>query len=778
MKPKCEKNSCQDLEYRTQLADRSDFCEPCKELSGWSMASIKRHKKPTKGVCHRLYPPPPPKSPPKSPPPRDSAEGTAPGYESPLLVATRRRRLDTPGMSEATATGDFETPRSRRERDSASNDDRMPELISRSYQQDLDDDSDDEEPPQSSDSPAILRGVRRSRLDTADQTGSNYREVPQAAPQHAPPPTKRKSRRARRTPTASRFSGGPANGILMNNGRRQFNKKKRRRRPVKKMVLEMVERKEVEDQSQQGEQADFVDESVEVQLEEGIMNAQWHKSCCSGCNDGATADEDEAIEKTQCPRRPHTLETVDDNVEVEYTEEAVRKDHERSAEYFKENQITVETVDDNDEVEYTEEAARKDLERSTGYYIENPNDRNEAVDVMFLDGITSVAGAKDKSFIPKGGQSKAARFKRQRLLQNIINGAAHIMNRLSPTKARNEIFEQAEKMKVPLKPIKETGYFAADMTPCEEQGAEVKEDAGQTKLEKQTVDLLQQMGRLGERCRNINTVSERRPLLAEFADFPKKAIEAVIGKDITSQEYQNIKMHAKYPGPYEPVPKMTHSRSRLDPELLDRVLRFLDAPTSVQKYAYGTKVVPILEGTDCVELSNVDRLQKSQDLAARFIRTMDEEITAEANALLPPSEERCQKSENKTFRRCMCKRGHTGKCKFTKHGSASLTAINEVVKFLTGGDCKTLSGLDDVKVLKGTDNWKRLKHINDHVTWSVEDRRKIGKRLTEQELYYQTDYVPHLKSIGDMQCNCLTCGFCDKGKTLIVGCHGVDPTNF
>ena len=111
-KPPCEKNSCQDLEYKILLADKSDFCEPCKELSGMTTSYIRRLQRPYKGVCHRLHPPPPP---------QDAAEGTAPGYESPIRIATRRRRMDTGGMSEATATSEFETPRRRllRERDSA-----------------------------------------------------------------------------------------------------------------------------------------------------------------------------------------------------------------------------------------------------------------------------------------------------------------------------------------------------------------------------------------------------------------------------------------------------------------------------------------------------------------------------------------------------------------------------------------------------------------------------------------------------------------------------------
>lgn len=166
----------------------------------------------------------------------------------------------------------------------------------------------------------------------------------------------------------------------------------------------------------------------------------------------------------------------------------------------------------------------------------------------------------------------------------------------------------------------------------------------------------------------------------------------------------------------------------------------------------------------------MDRLEKAHALAARFIRTVDEEVTAQVTGVLPPTEQWCQRTEDMTFRQCTCTRGHSGTCKFTSNGSASKTAIYEIVKFLTGSDCAKLSGLDDVKVLKGTDNWKRLHRINDQITACIERHQNISKRIQEQQLYYQTDYVPHLKPKGDMQCNCLSCGFFDKGKPASVDC--------
>jgi hypothetical protein len=39
------------------------------------------------------------------------------------------------------------------------------------------------------------------------------------------------------------------------------------------------------------------------------------------------------------------------------------------------------------------------------------------------------------------------------------------------------------------------------------------------------------------------------------------------------------------------------------------------------------------------------------------------------------------------------------------------------------------------------------------------------KWINDAELFYQMDYVPHLKKFGSHRCHCLTCGFHDKGES-------------
>jgi hypothetical protein len=203
-------------------------------------------------------------------------------------------------------------------------------------------------------------------------------------------------------------------------------------------------------------------------------------------------------------------------------------------------------------------------------------------------------------------------------------------------------------------------------------------------------------------------------------------------------------------------------RMRILEDLLQGLLEFLEAPGNIQRYAFGSQLRQVLGGSDTVELDNVSRLKKLDKLTGDFIMGLCSEMEAIMADDLPLSECRCQKTERGTFRRCMQERGHDGKCAFTPKGSISATTVRELISCLTAGDIKSLSGLDDVRVLKGRNNFKSLREIAKEVFKSKE-AGAIVKRIDDCELYYQTDYIPHLQVVGSQRCNCLTCGFHDAG---------------
>jgi len=146
-------------------------------------------------------------------------------------------------------------------------------------------------------------------------------------------------------------------------------------------------------------------------------------------------------------------------------------------------------------------------------------------------------------------------------------------------------------------------------------------------------------------------------------------------------------------------------------------------------------------------------------ITARFLQTLEEEL--DYDDTIPSSECRCQQQEKNTFRRCLCERNHVGACKFTRKDSMSKSSVENIVKLLTHKDIKSLSGLDDVRVVKGTENFRRLKKLSEKLAPSVAEHRAIAKRIDAVELFYITDYVHHLERSAEFKCCCLTCGYQD-----------------
>jgi hypothetical protein len=80
-------------------------------------------------------------------------------------------------------------------------------------------------------------------------------------------------------------------------------------------------------------------------------------------------------------------------------------------------------------------------------------------------------------------------------------------------------------------------------------------------------------------------------------------------------------------------------------------------------------------------LCNIDRMQKAQDLAAKFVVALDEELTASSYCDIPESHLRCQCTEKNTFRRCLHVRSHEGKCKFTTTKKDLFQSLSQPVSF-------------------------------------------------------------------------------------------------
>jgi hypothetical protein len=267
--------------------------------------------------------------------------------------------------------------------------------------------------------------------------------------------------------------------------------------------------------------------------------------------------------------------------------------------------------------------------------------------------------------------------------------------------------------------------------------------------------------------RTLSKPSERRPILATVAQkHSKTAAEEALGFKISDNEWHETRVHAKYPGPGKPVIKAKIFRNRVDKKLLKDLLWFLESPGNLQQFAFGSKMIALFGGRQTLQVDSVARQKKLSRLAADFIAVVHGEMTAMAasDQEVPESQNRCVCMEKFTMRRCMKERGHSGVCSYTPVGSISVNTAMKLIDSMTSGDLKRLSGLDDTKVLKGRDNFERMRTIAKAflLAGSPELKSMLG-RIDAEELYYQTDYVGHLKA-GGHHCNCLACGFYDNGK--------------
>jgi hypothetical protein len=271
----------------------------------------------------------------------------------------------------------------------------------------------------------------------------------------------------------------------------------------------------------------------------------------------------------------------------------------------------------------------------------------------------------------------------------------------------------------------------------------------------------------------LSKTRERRPFLAAAAakNHRKKTVEEVFGVNITHDEWHNINVHAIYPGPFVEAQRKPFSRRKVSKDVLVKMLQYLDLPGNLQKYAVGRKIVALFHQTSYAELDNVARMKKVTRLAAEFICSLSAELdniglsqSDPAVAALPESDKRCQHFEDATLRRCMCERGHEGKHRLTPPGSISLTTAMELIQSMTFSEIKRLTGLDDIKVSKGRENFELMRQLA-KIYCPAEQYQSMVKRIDDHELFCQTDLTLHYKSVGGHRCNCLTCGFFSEGKS-------------
>eukprot|EP00980_Cylindrotheca_fusiformis_P025942 scaffold14950_cov156-Cylindrotheca_fusiformis.AAC.1 len=306
-----------------------------------------------------------------------------------------------------------------------------------------------------------------------------------------------------------------------------------------------------------------------------------------------------------------------------------------------------------------------------------------------------------------------------------------------------------------------------------------KEQKAKTRFEKKVEEARKALGVLFDDIKGLGSHPERRPFLASLALNRKHArvhVAAALGIPIHKNEWTKISMHAKWPGPLKPIYRKKISRMRVPKVAMSALLSFLESPGRSQKYAFGTKLLAVCGGRDTVEIDNVSLRTRLDVAVAEYLCEVFQEIEPTLDsvqgAVLPEDGDRClSKEKGRHPRQCRKKKDHDGKCAFTPKGSICRTTALELARLLTGPEIKKLAGLDDVKVLKGRDNFNKARKITDELFLDGEEAHTtLKQRIDDQELFFHTDYIPHLERISNNKCNCLTCGFCDRENVEDIVC--------
>lgn len=255
---------------------------------------------------------------------------------------------------------------------------------------------------------------------------------------------------------------------------------------------------------------------------------------------------------------------------------------------------------------------------------------------------------------------------------------------------------------------------------------------------------------------------ERRPVMAMFTKhFNKEQVESMIAPStISDYEWKEARWHCKYPGPYMPVVKPKTRRTRFKSETVLEFLGHLDC--FLQDHAYGDKNAVTTTGA-IVQLDAVSTTAQANYIMRDYIKTYHPER-------LTQDEGGCSRKCPKLGVYCLKKDGHDGRHKFTDDTMLSASSITSVILGLTNGRRKSMAGLDDEDVNKGSTNVARVKEIYSVLAEtnnidSLQEKAMI-KKIDRALTYHRTGFPNHLQRHGERCCQCISCGINSKDNPI------------
>lgn len=129
-------------------------------------------------------------------------------------------------------------------------------------------------------------------------------------------------------------------------------------------------------------------------------------------------------------------------------------------------------------------------------------------------------------------------------------------------------------------------------------------------------------------------------------------------------------------------------------------------------------------------------------------------------------EQRCASVCKKSLLRCTNDKDHEGRHMFTPPDLLSPSTLTKLLLELTSGEIKSRAGLDNIDVIKGHDNFERMRVLTSTLCSIIgpdADSRcnELIKRIDDVETFHKVDFERHLEK-GNHRCACLQCAFyCD-----------------
>ena len=168
-----------------------------------------------------------------------------------------------------------------------------------------------------------------------------------------------------------------------------------------------------------------------------------------------------------------------------------------------------------------------------------------------------------------------------------------------------------------------------------------------------------------------------------------------------------------------------------------------------------------------MSIESVKRKQRIRQIVREYVSTWRKEFSEEVEI----DGERCEKRCPKTKLQCLRTRNHESqRCKFTPDNKLSPSTVERILNQITSGNMKSLRGLDNTYVEKGSDSFlamkgivKKLSNVCSHDEEGQAMATALLSKIDEVDLFHKVGFPRHLDDKNSQYiCTCLDCGFFHK----------------